>query len=272
MKTERKRARPIDLKRMLSTRRGIMTLATVAAVVAGAILLVFLSAYRNGLTGGGDAQTVLVAKQVIAKGAPAEVIAAEGMYQATEIDEDDAEDGAISDPDAIKEQFAAKTIFPGEQLLPDDFQANAEGFASRLAEYERAMAVPVDNYHGMVGELKAGDRVDVIGAFLLSTAGGTLVTGSATKTLLQDVLVLKAPEEREDSGTDQQEVYLKIPSDRDAEVIAYAVEVGKIWLTLRPAAGAEQHRPAFGTVQRALFGVKAVGVTRDELKKALRSR
>ena len=272
MKTEKKRARPIDLKRMLSTRRGIMTLATVAAVVAGAILLVFLNAYRDGLTGGGDAKTVLVAKQVIAKGAPAEVIAAEGMYQSTEIDEDDAEDGAISDPDAIKEQYAAKTIFPGEQLRPDDFQSNAEGFASRLGAYERAMAVPVDNYHGMVGELNAGDRVDVIGAFLLSTAGTGIVTSSVTKTLLQDVLVLKAPEEREDSGTDEQEVYLKIPDDRDTEVIAYTAEIGKIWLTLRPAAGAKSHPPAFGTVQRALFGVKPQSVTREELQKALRGR
>jgi Flp pilus assembly protein CpaB len=272
MKTEKKRARPIDLRRMLSTRRGILTLATVAAVVAGAILLVFLNAYRDGLTGGGDSKTVLVAKQLIAKGAPAEVIAAEGMYQPATVDEDKVEDGAISDPDAIKDQYAAKSIFPGEQLRPEDFQSNAEGFASRLAAYERAMAIPVDNPHGMVGELKAGDRVDVIGAFLLSTATGTVVTSSVTKTLLQDALVLKAPEEREDGSGEQQEVYLKLSDDRDAEVIAYAAEMGQIWLTLRPTAGAKQHRPAFGTVQRALFGVKPTAVTRQELEKALRSR
>lgn len=272
MKTENKRARPIDLKRMLSTRRGIMTLATAAAVVAGAILLVFLNAYRDGLTGGGDTQTVLVAKQLIAKGAPGEVIAAEGMYQSATIDEDKVEAGAISDPDAIKDQYASKSIFPGEQLRPEDFQSNAEGFASRLGAYERAMAIPVDNYHGMVGELKAGDRVDVIGAFLLSTAGSTLVTSSVTKTLLQDALVLKAPEEREDGSTDEQEVYLKISDDRDAEVIAYTAEIGKIWLTLRPAAGAKSHPPAFGTVQRALFNAKPQAVTRQELQKALRGR
>jgi pilus assembly protein CpaB len=271
MKTQNKRARPIDLKRMLSTRRGIMTLATVAAVVAGAILLVFLNAYRDGLVGGSDTKTVMVAKQLIPKGAPAEVIAADGMYQSATIDEDKVEDGAISDPDAIKEQYASKSIFPGEQLRSEDFQSNAEGFPSRLAAYERAMAIPVDNVHGMVGELKAGDRVDVIGAFLL-TSGSTLVTSSVTRTLLQDVLVLKAPEERVDGGTDMQEVYLKIPNDRDAEVIAYTAEIGKIWLTLRPAAGAKQHVPAFGTVQRALFNVKAQTVTEQQLRKTLRGR
>jgi pilus assembly protein CpaB len=272
MKTEKKRARPIDVRRMLSTRRGILTLAAAAAVVAGAILLVFLNAYRDGLTGGGDTKTVLVAKQLIPKGAPGEVIAADGMYQSATIDADKVEEGAIADPDAIKDRYASHSIFPGEQLRPEDFQSNADGFASRLGAYERAMAVPVDNFHGMVGELKAGDRVDVIGAYLLTTAGSAIVTSSVTKTLLQDVLVLKAPEEREDSGTDEQEVYLKIPTDRDAEVIAYTAEIGKIWLTLRPAAGAESHRPTFGTVQRALFGVKPQAVTRQELQKALRGR
>lgn len=267
MKTERKRARPIDLKRMLSTRRGIMTLATVAAVVAGAILLVFLNAYRDGLTGGGDSKTVLVAKQLIPEGAPAEVIAADGMYQSVTLDEDKVEDGAIADPDAIKDQYASKSIFPGEQLRPEDFQSNAEGFASRLAAYERAIAVPVDNWHGMIGELKPGDRVDVIGAFLLS-AGSEAVTRAATKTLLQDVLVLQAPEERTDSA-EQIEVYLKLPSDRDAEVIAYAAEVGKLWLTLRPAAGAKSHTPSIATAQRALFGVKAQAITPKQLRKVM---
>lgn len=268
MKTENKRARPIDVRRMLSTRRGILTLAAGAAVVAGAILLVFLNAYRDGLTGGSDSKTVLVAKQLIPEGAPAEVIAADAMYQSATIDEDKVEDGAISDPDAIKDQYASHSIFPGEQLRPDDFQANAEGFSSRLAAYERAMAVPVDNWHGMVGELKAGDRVDVIGAFLLS-AGSGVVTQAASKTLLQDVLVLKAPEERTDSGSDQQEVYLKVPSDRDAEVITYAAEVGKVWLTLRPAAGAKSHTPSIATVQRALYGEKAQAVTRKQLQRML---
>jgi Flp pilus assembly protein CpaB len=268
MKTENKRARPIDLKRMLSTRRGIMTLATAAAVVAGAILLVFLNAYRDGLTGGGDTKTVLVAKQLIPKGAPAEVIAADGMYQSATIDEEKVEDGAIADPDAIKEQYAAKSIFPGEQLRPEDFTSNAEGFASRLAAYERAMAVPVDNHHGMIGELSAGDRVDVIGAFLLGDSGGTTLS-SVTKTLLQDVLVLKAPEEREDSAADQQEIYLKMPDDRAADIISLTAEVGKIWVTLRPAAGAKSHTPAIATVQRALTGMKAQPVTRQQLRKAL---
>ena len=271
MKTERKRARPIDTRRMLSTRRGIMTVATAAAVLAGAILLVFLNAYRDGLTGGGKSETVLVAKQLIAKGAPAEVIAAEGMYQSTTLDQNKVEDGAISDPDAIKDRYAARSIFPGEQLRPEDFTSNTDGFSSRVAGYERAMAVPVDNHHGMIGELRAGDHVDVIGAYLL-TSGSALVTSSVTKTLLQDVLVLKAPEEREEGLADEQEVYLKVPSDRDAEVIAYTAEIGKIWLTLRPAAGAQSHSPAIGTVQRALFGAKAQPVTRAELLKALRGQ
>jgi len=85
------------------------------------------------------------------------------------------------------------------------------------------------------------------------------------------VLVLKAPEEREDA-TEEQEVYLKIPDDRDAEVIAYTAEIGKIWLTLRPAAGGKSHPPMFGTVQRALFNAKPQAVTRAELQKALRGR
>lgn len=258
MKTERKRTKVIDLQRLLSTRKGIMTVAAVAAVLAGAILLVFLSAYRNGLTGGGDAKTVLVAKQLIPKGAPAEVIAADGMYQTATIDEDKVEDGAIADPDAIKDQYASKSIFPGEQLRPEDFQANADGFASRLSEYERAMAVPVDNHHGMIGELRAGDRVDVLGFYGLSAGDAQR---AVVRTLLQDVLVFKAPEEREDGVTDQQEVYIKVPDDRAAEIVAHAADTGRIWITLRPTAGAKQHRPSITTIERILFGMRGSDVT-----------
>jgi Flp pilus assembly protein CpaB len=207
------------------------------------------------------------------------VIAADGMYQSATIDEDKVEDGAISDPDAIKEQFASKSIYPGEQLRPQDFQANAEGLSSSLLEYERAIAVPVDNYHGLVGELEDGDRVDVLGFYELETASqrfGNFASGhhAVIKTVLQDVLVLKAPEERLDGNTDMQEVYLKMPDDRAAELVTHVADAGKVWLAMRPAAGGESHKPGIATVTRVLFGTKAqaFGLTKKQATKALMGR
>jgi hypothetical protein len=56
--------------RLLSTRRGTIVLAFMAAMLATVILLAYLSQYRTNLQKAGSPATVLVAKRLIEKNTP----------------------------------------------------------------------------------------------------------------------------------------------------------------------------------------------------------
>src|SRR5687767_673680 len=86
------------MRRLLSTRRGIITLAAGAAVLGGAILVLFLSAYRDSLTGADGTEKVLVATQLIERGSPSDALAEEQMYELVSVDKTDIADGAVRDP------------------------------------------------------------------------------------------------------------------------------------------------------------------------------
>src|SRR5687768_9311923 len=102
MKTEQTQLSP-RVRRLLSTRRGIITVAAGAAVLGGAILVLFLSAYRDSLTGSDGTEKVLVAKVLIERGSPADAIASDNMYEVSSVDKAEIDDGALQSPDALKD-------------------------------------------------------------------------------------------------------------------------------------------------------------------------
>ena len=60
--------------KLFTTRRGTIIMGIVAAVLAGIVLLVYLNHYRNSVNGGGQPLSVLVAKSLIQKGTPGDVV------------------------------------------------------------------------------------------------------------------------------------------------------------------------------------------------------
>jgi Flp pilus assembly protein CpaB len=176
--------------------------------------MVFLSQYRDSVSGADQAATVLVAKSLIEKGSRGDVVAEYALFQTTAVKEADLKDGAVSDPSSLKGKYATTDIFPGEQLVASEFAEAAPSVANRLRGFNRAIAVPLDESHGMIGNVKAGDRVDVLAGLGLQPAGG--VGGpNATKP-----------------------VVLRVP-DVSAAQIALAADIGKVWLVLRAKAGAK---------------------------------
>src|SRR5687768_18380188 len=102
MATQQKSQLSPRVRKLLSTRRGIITVAAGAAVLGGAILIMFLSAYRDSLTGADGTEKVLVANALIQPGSPADAIAEERMYEITSVDKADIEGTAVRNPDEIK--------------------------------------------------------------------------------------------------------------------------------------------------------------------------
>ena len=257
MQTTEKPKRTPRLGKALSTRNGTLAVSGIAALLAGAILLVFLSQYRENTRDDALSTSVLVAKRLIERGSPGDVLAAQGMFERATIPQSKLKDGAVVDPDSIKGQVAAADIYPGEQLTSADFAPAAGRPQNRLNPGDRAIAIPVDSVHGITAQLRAGDRVDIYGGYNTSENGGAS-SQAVVKPLIRNVLVLSAPAGGNDVAGGQSASVVVRASDEKAAELAYTADNGKLWLALRPQVGARDSNVGIVTLQSILFGVKPI--------------
>ena len=223
---------PVAPKRVggrLSTRGGTAVIATIAGLGALAVLLVFMSNYRDSVRSGANETTVLVADQAIDEGTSGDVVAEAGLFSKKAIPETDAVDGAFTDPSALRGQVATEQVYRGEQLTAASFGPGADPIAGKLEGIQRALSVPVDKAHGNIEQIEAGSRVDVLGGFNAEASGGR--TRPVVDVLARDILVLKVPSGS--SGDEDTAVVLRV-TDVEASRIAFAADSGQLWLTVRP--------------------------------------
>jgi Flp pilus assembly protein CpaB len=257
-------------QRILSTRGGTIAVSILAAVLAAVILVAYLHRYRESVRAAGTPVTVLVAKGVIEKGSSGDVVANQELYVQREFTKSEVSEGAITDPEALKGHVAGADIFPGEQLTTAKFSGSDTGsLANRITENQRVVTVPVDGAHGMIGQVQAGDHIDVYAGFNVRrlTADGRPEPGVAERAVLrlitEDVLVLDVPQSGSGGiGGNKAKLTLRV-SDEDAAKIAFTADNGIIWTVLRPRANAAPASPAIVSVETVLFGVPSVDVIRS---------
>jgi Flp pilus assembly protein CpaB len=250
------------VQKMLSTRGGTVALGGAAALMAAFVLLLYLSQYRSSVAADSEPVTVLVAKTLIEKGMPGDVVGLRKLFQSDEAPKSQVKDGAITDPSTLRGRIAVEDIYPGQQLTVADFGATTDAIGAKLAGKARAIAVPLDSARGMVGKIEPGDRVDVFAGFnvLGSTTGGQ--GRPVVKVMMQNALVLDAPADTASgvaAANQTASVVLRVNRDQAAE-IAWAVDNGKVWIVLRPRAGAPPTKPGVVTAESLLTGVKPVTV------------
>src|SRR5205809_3880757 len=98
------------VRNVLSTRQGTLAFAAVIAVLAAAMLLMALHGYKKTLNKSAEPVTVLVAKDPLPKGSSGDLIAKEGLFQATGIKREQVKDGAITDPASLRGMVATHDI------------------------------------------------------------------------------------------------------------------------------------------------------------------
>ena len=258
-------------QRLLSTRGGTIAVSAVAAVLATAVLLAYLHRYRETVGASSEPMSVLVASDVIEKGTPGSVVGAQERFQVATTPRSELKEGAITDPAALRGKVAVDDIYPGEQLTVGHFSATgADVVGNRLSADQRAIAVPIDPAHGMIGSVEAGDHVDVFAGFNVKRlrADGTpdpeAEERPVLRLLVEDVVVLAAPEAAGGVGGGGQSanVTLRV-ADEDAARIAFAADNGKVWVVLRPRSGADPTGPDLVTIETVLFGVKPTTAIRS---------
>lgn len=250
------------MQKMLSTRGGTVALGGIAALMAAFVLLLYLNQYRSSVSADAEPVPVLVAKTLIEKGMPGDVVGVKRLFQSDATPKEQVRDGAITDPSTLRGRVAVEDIYPGQQLTVTDFAATTDAIGAKLVGKNRAISVPLDSARGMIGQVEPGDRVDVMAGFNVTGGGGASQGRPVTKVIMQNALVLEAPS---DTGagvgaTNQTaNVVLRVNRNQATE-IAWAVDNGKVWLILRPRAGAPVTKPGIATAESVLVGVPPVAV------------
>ena len=218
--------------KLLATRRGTIILGIGAAVLAAIVLLVYLNQYRNSVDGGAQPISVLVAKSLIQRGTPGDVVGTGGLFQVSSIPRSQVKTGAFVDPKTLTGKVAATDVYPGQQLTATDFVVgNPNALTQKLARDQRAVVVPLDSPAEVGGQIVAGDHVDIWVAFNAQGANG--VSRPIVREAIQNMQVLGA--------VGGNVTFRATP--RQAGQLIFASQNAKIWLVLRPAVGSTNSKP-----------------------------
>jgi Flp pilus assembly protein CpaB len=205
----------------MSSRGWAMVLGIGAIVLASILLIVYLDRYRARVGGQNAPTPVLVANRTIPAGTTGAVVASEGMYVARTLPKKEVEEGAIANPEFLAGRAAAAEILPGQQLTDLDFAADPNAtVSSMLTKDQRAISVSIDQIHGSLAQVRAGDSVDVY-----------VAANGAVKLFRPNVEVVSVP--TPEGGTLMLRMHV-----RDVADFMWAADNSQLWFAVRPAVGA----------------------------------
>ncbi|MBA3402952.1 MAG: hypothetical protein H0U05_13330 [Actinobacteria bacterium] len=212
----------------MSSRSWAIAIGAAAVVLAAILLVVYLDRYRARVGGENAPTPVLVAKQLIPAGTPGTLVASQSMYAPTTLPRKEVEVGAIADPQYLSGRAAAADIFPGQQFTATDFAADpSQTVKSQIVGTQRALSVSIDNVHGSLAQLRAGDSIDLY----IGLGGGQGGQG-LYKLFRPNVKVLAVP--TPEGGS----LVLRVDT-KEAADYAYVADNTQMYFVIRPVIGAK---------------------------------
>jgi pilus assembly protein CpaB len=233
------------LTRVVTSRMGALVIALLLAAAAAALVVVYQQNHDSSLQNTHGKISVLVATQAIDQFTPGSQVVEGNMFRVDKVSPDAAADGAISNPDDLKGLVARNNVYPGEQLTTNQFQrSQTTSIAVKLQPNQRAIAFPVDASSGLIGQVQAGDHVDVVATFDVLPLGpnGLPLTGGQaiplTRTVVSDALVLTAPAASSGPTSSNDSAHgaaitLAIGTNQVNDVL-FAQSKGTVWFVMRP--------------------------------------
>jgi Flp pilus assembly protein CpaB len=199
------------------------------------VLLVFMSKYKDSVGGGAADVEVLVADENIDVGTSGDVIAEFQLFRAETVTDDEALEGAITDPSALAGHVVTEPISEGQQFTEASLSGTSDPVVGKLEGAQRAISVPVSNAPGNIGTIKSGSQVDVFAV----PEDNNFDDAGTLKVLARDLMVLRVPDAQEEGGgagiSNQEDSTVVLrATDVEAGRIALATSSNKIWLIVRP--------------------------------------
>jgi Flp pilus assembly protein CpaB len=202
----------------LNNRRTAILVAAVFAVLAAALIYLFVTHYRKAPVAPVVVPNVTVwkAAAAIPAGTPANQIIADNLMKPSQVPATQAA-GGISSSSAVAGDNTSVAISKGETLTATDFvrPTATSSLSGYLKGDQRGVAFTLDNEHGLTSYLQAPDTVDVMGVD--PTAG-------ASELLAKDVTIIANT-----AGL----VVLRL-TDKQALLVTAATGKYSLWLTMRP--------------------------------------
>lgn len=260
------------MQRLTSTRMGTLILGGVTALVAGALLLVYVAQVRNDANGQSATVSVLVANKLISKNSTGDVIGTNKWYSVVAMPKSDVKDGALTDPASLSGKVATHDIFPNQQLTSSDFgEAPSDAVTTPLTGDQRAISIPLDSAAGLTPYLQAGDRVDILAGFnvIPIAPNGAPVSSNGQarpveKVIAQNIKVLEVPSSSSSTlGSSSSGNIVVLVSQQQAWDIAFAIGNGTLFLVGAPQTGQLDSTPSLVTLETMLLGIKPIKVYRS---------
>jgi Flp pilus assembly protein CpaB len=229
---------------------------SLALAALGALLVgLYVVSYRRGVDNGVETVPVLVAARDIPEGTAGPAVASGGYLRTAHVLRRTVVPGAISRGSDLGSVVAGSTIYEGQQVTVRQFKPLVEGgIFAKFSGSQRAMLVPGDGNQILAGTVADGDHVDVIANVKYSVGGKARV---ATRTVLSDLLVLRAPTSSSASGlggTGATESIALALTTNQAQRLLFALKNSDWWLVLRPAAHPKTASATVMTLEQFLGG------------------
>jgi Flp pilus assembly protein CpaB len=232
---------------MNTTNRLWHVVAAVALALLAAMLTTFyVSNYKRNVQHSEGEVTVLVASKDIPVDTPGADILAKHLLTKVSVARRQVVPGAISRPEQLRDLIATQAVYAGEQVTTRRFGTPAErGVRSQITGKQRAVEIEGDANQLLVGTLRVGDHVDVIGAWSIAGEAhdaGIDAEGDITRVFLRDVLVMSVPTAAKGGAVTAPggaaSVQLRL-TDAEAQRLEWMKAFGKDWrLAIRPPADA----------------------------------
>jgi pilus assembly protein CpaB len=165
-------------------------IAVVLAAFAGLLTIFYVTQYKRHVQHGESKVSVLVAARDIPAGTSGAEVVGQHYLSTETVPRRTVVPGAVSSSDQLNNLVVTQQIFKGEQVTTRAFGTATElGIRAQLRGNERAFQLAGDANQLLAGTLKAGDHVDIVGAWTVGSGKGSAVT----RIILRNLLVLSAP-------------------------------------------------------------------------------
>jgi Flp pilus assembly protein CpaB len=238
-----------------------IAIAVAVAVFAAMLTAFYVSNYKQRVRQEQESVPVLVASGKIEAGTLGNDVVEEKLAVVEEAPRSAAVIGSFAKPEDLRGLVATETIYAGEQVTARRFRPKEErGIRAKLDGNLRAIEVMGTRAQLLAGTLKEGDRTDVVANFELESDGGD--TFNFTRTILRDILVVRAPRGADGSNavsTESDEFTIQLAlTDAQAQKLYFATENATResglgwWMTIRPVNNSQDSPESIETLWTTL--------------------
>jgi pilus assembly protein CpaB len=233
--------------------RNVLVAAGLALLAVG-LTLVYVAHAKKGTSSAASAPVqVLVAAKDIPIGTPGTALAGSGWLVTKSFQKDAVPAGAVTNMAQLGSLVAIQPTYRGEQLVARRFgTTQQEGVLSVLHGTYRVVQLPGDSNQLLVGTVKDGNRVDVVGSVKSPESGQT----HFSTIFLRNLLVVSAAEKPSSGLSTETSIELRVTTSQAERL--FWLEKNADWsLLLRPSTKATDKSLEPATAQTLLEDANA---------------